>query len=104
MIQSELQSLAIEGVAAKLGLQLEKRGAGLAGVWMEQDLLPFSINLDAHTIQFENGNEGGPIEFVMAVRGCTGDEAIKWLRKESEPQQRKIKQIGQMTVLDSSIV
>lgn len=77
----DLQSLAIEDVAVKLGLHIEHVGAGQAKVSQEQDVLPVVLNVDANTVTLENGDEGGPIEFVMTVNSCDTSEAMKWLNK-----------------------
>ena len=90
----ELQSLAIEGVVARLSLHSEKVGAGQARLYQEQDLLPIILNIDANTVTFEDGEEGGPIEFVMAVKNFDVSESMKWLnkefRKKTEPEEEPI--------------
>ena len=77
----DLQSLAIEGVAAKLSLHIERVGAGIARIYQEQDLLPITLNIDANTVTLENGEEGGVIELVMAIKYLDIREAMQWLHK-----------------------
>lgn len=90
MIDSTFQSLSIESVAVQLGLTVIRQGAGLARLELDQEILPHTINVDAHTFHHENGKEGGAIEFVMAVRQLTRSEAIKWLKEQGKQKDERI--------------
>lgn len=89
MIDTTFQSLSIESVATQLGLAVTRQGAGLARLELDQEILPHTINVDTHTFHHENGEEGGAIEFVMAVRQLTRSEAIKWLKEQGKQKEEK---------------
>lgn len=90
MNETTFQSLSIEAVAVQLGLSAIRQGAGLARLELDQDVLPHTINVDANTFHHESGKEGGPIEFVMAVRQLTRSQAIQWLKEEGKQKDERI--------------
>ena len=77
---TQLQSLAIDSVANRLGLALTRMGAGgLYRAARNGADLPLYINVDANTVQPFEGDEGGVIELVMTIKNCKTAEAHKWL-------------------------
>src|SRR3989338_8965516 len=81
MTTAELSLLDIAAVASALGFQVERLGAGLARLFKDQDVMPFPINIDAQTVKFESGEEGGPLELVMTALSCDKKEAFAWFKK-----------------------
>src|SRR3989338_5683024 len=89
MTLAELSSLDISVVAMELGFQVERLGAGLARLSKDQDVMPYTLNVDAQTVRFEDGEEGGPVELVMTALDCDKKEAFSWFKKQSKTSREK---------------